>query len=326
MDNKGIKLLLRRTDLTIPFTDFLKQLVLIYPKIGSIIDYKPILEGYEDANFFIKTDQGEYVLKIFYKGRNIKNCQDYTRVLEESKAINFPTMKLVEGNQGFLSLLDRKVYFFITNYFQGKNFDEVKPSLKDMSVIARNLAILNNLNFPIEESYDSWGNKNLLKEFQLNSQDCNKDQLLLINQIIKELSRINLEQFTKVVIHGDLQRKHVLKNDLGDYCVLDFGCMSNAPKIIELSVYLAWFCLSSDLWQQKDKIIDKVINEYQKVYILSKKELDAIIPLIKASWAAYFFKTSILIKKGDSSLETKDWHDQSKKMLELSKNWQIVFN
>lgn len=326
MDISDINLLLKRTDLTIPFTDFLKQLVLIYPSIGLIKDYKPILEGYEDANFLIKTNKGRYVLKIFLNERSQQNVHDYAEALQDLEQINVPVISLIPGQQGTLSSIKdhgKSVFFFLTKFFDGASFDKKTPSLADLIKIANYLAKINTLPLKAAEAYDSWGNKNLLKEFKKNGQKIGIEQLKLINPVIEGFRQLSFNQFSQSFIHGDMQKKHVLKNKNNQYCILDFGCMSFGAKVIDLSTYLAWFCLDEKNWKNNKQIINQVVKEYLKINQLNQSELKSLKVLTQASWAAYYLKTSVLIKEGDLSLETRDWYNQSKVMLELSKNWQL---
>lgn len=329
MDINGIDLLLKRTNLINSFFAFQKKLIESYPEIGKIIKIEPILEGYEDANFIILTDKGKYALKIFLFERSETNIKDYTKVLITLDQIGVPSLKLVKGREGFLSSVKsgkNKTYYFLTRFFEGDNFVNTPPLLTDMLQVAKFLALINTIEFAVEETYDSWGNKNLLKEFKENYNKLNTDELLLINPVIKTIKKLDFSKFSQSFIHGDMQRKHVLKNKKEEYCVFDFGCMANGPKIIDLSTYLAWFCLAKNNWNQQEKIVKEVVEVYKKFHKLTQYEFDSLIPLTQASWAAYFLKTSVLIKEGDNSTETKDWHDQSENMLELSKDWQLKFN
>lgn len=87
------------------------------------------------------------------------------------------------------------------------------------------------------------------------------------------------------MIHGDMQRKHVIKGVDGKYCILDFGCMAFDPKV-------------------------SVLGVYNETHHLTEAELNSLLILMKASYAAYYFKTSILIDEGDKSLETLEWHNK----------------
>jgi len=313
------EILLKRTFLKLPFEKFIKKIENIYPSIGIIKECNPVLEGYEDANFIIDTNMGKFVLKIFLRERTGKNIRDYIKILLEAEKIGVPVIKLIKGNLGFLSTITFRnniVYFYISKFFDGENFETKTPRIFDVVKIIKYLARLNTLQFQIGESYDSWGNKNLLKEYELNKNKISTEVNTMIIPTITKLTKLEFNKFSKSVIHGDMQRKHVLKNKKGEYCILDFGCASYAGKVFEISTFLAWFCLDENNWKDRKKIYSTVITEYTKRHNLANYELKSIPLLIEASYVSYFLKTSLLIQEGDKSEETYNWHVSAKKMLQ----------
>jgi Ser/Thr protein kinase RdoA (MazF antagonist) len=324
-DQNKVKILLKRTSLNISFDNFLKIIKLQFSSLGKILSYKPINEGYEDANFLLNTSNGKFILKIFLEERSFKNIRNYIRVLNECKKVGVQTTEILTDSNNGLGCLDnrdKKTYFIITKFFEGTDFKNIVPTLEDIKSVTEYIARLNTLNFNVSETYDSWGNKNLAKEYMENKDKVTFDQKSFIEPIYNEFVNLDYSSFSKSVIHGDMQRKHVLKNIKGEYCILDFGCMAYDPKVIDLSTYLAWFCLQNDTWKDRDTIYSMVLDIYNKKHNLIKAEIDSLPILIKSSYAAYYLKTSILINEGDKSKETFDWHNKSKTMLILSKKWK----
>lgn len=318
--NSKVNTLLSRTNLRLPFNYFLREIEFNFPVIGKIQYVNPINQGYEDANFKLTTHLGKFVLKIFSKDRTSANVNAYVRVLEESYKNGVPVTELVGGKHG----TDGKsgdTKYIVTKFFRGKDFQKVTPTIEDIKEVTGYIAKLNTLNFSIEESYDSWGNKNLYKEYEKHNNKLSVEHKEIIKPIIRDFVKINLSKLAKSVIHGDMQRKHVLKNKGGKYCILDFGCVAYGPKIIDLSTYLAWFCLQKDTWVHRKEIYNLVLCEYTKIHKLSGDEINRLPVLIRASYAAYFMKTSILRAEGDNSAETFEWNKLSKEMLELSNGW-----
>jgi Ser/Thr protein kinase RdoA (MazF antagonist) len=173
----------------------------------------------------------------------------------------------------------------------------------------------------VTECYDSWGNKNLVKEWDKNSSNFNQDVAELVMPVVEVCRKINTSKLSKAVIHGDMQRKHVLKNKRGEYCILDFGCMSFDAKVNDLSTYLAWFCLAPDTWDSWEEIWDKVVQEYQSIQHLNDYELSLLQILTRASYANYFLTTSLMMAGGDTTDETREWHDQAREMLHRTLVW-----
>jgi len=324
-NNAKVNTLLKRTNLRITFNKFLNNVQSKFSTIGNIKDYSPINEGYEDANFILNTSTGKFVLKIFLADRKIENINSYIKILNESKNISFPTTDIISDYNNGLGIVENtkaKTYYILTKFFEGSNFQNITPTIEDIQNITYYLSQLNTLNFNVVSEYDGWGIKNFAKEYENKNDKLTTDQKLLVKNNLDNFIKIDMKGFSKSVIHGDMQRKHVIKDKNNNYCILDFGCMAYSEKVIELSTYLAWFCLQEDTWKDRDLIIKNILDIYNKVHNLTSKEIESLPTLIKASYSAYYMTTSVMINDGDESEETLDWHKRSKKMLELSNKWE----
>lgn len=310
--------LLKRTNLDISFDQYLSLIQQNYPLIGAIKECTPIFEGYEDANFVLNTNKGKFALKIFAEFRTEKNIDDYANVIHSATDIEVRTLEIVPSIRGDLFIY-KNVYCMITRYFEGTNFQNTTPTDTEILTIAESISKLNTLNFQIDESYDSWGNKNLANEYS-NTSIQNESVKKEILPLIEYLNKQDFTTFSKGIIHGDMQRKHVLKNE-NQLCIIDYGCMSYDLKVYDLSTFLAWFCLAEDTWQERENIFNHVLIAYSKFNSLTEEEIKSLKPLIAASYAAYYLKTTELIEQGDNSQETLDWNTSSKDMFEKSMNW-----
>lgn len=310
--------LLQRTALVSPFPLFLKDLQHIYPTLGDITDVLPIMEGYESANILLQCGSRRYVLKIFEKTREKENIDAMVKILIEAPGVGVPTFELVEGVQGKLSRYQdegKDIYYYLTKFFEGENYDQRSPSESEIEDITRLLSELHTLSFPVVEAYNSWGNKNLVKEFEKRKATISSEIKSLIVPVVEECRKVDMAEFSKSVIHGDMQRKHVFRNSSGEYCIFDFGCMSYDAKVIDVSTYLAWFCFGIDTWKDHHRIMHDVIATYTQTHPFSEKELQALPVLTRASYASYLLITSDKIAAGDTSEETTMWNHQAKELL-----------
>lgn len=322
--NPHLNSLLKRTSLTVSFYEFLANIQDKFPSIGKIENTTPINEGYEDANIILNTSNGKYVLKIFLAGRELENINSYVKILKECRGIGVQTTEILTDFNGGLGIFDDgeiKTYYIITNFFDGNNFQNTTPTIKDIRNVTEYVAKLNTLNFEVGSGYDSWGIKAFPEEYKNKSGQLTPAQNLCVKKVYLDYMKLDMNRFSKSVIHSDMQRKHVIKNTSGEYCILDFGCMAHDYKVIELATYLAWFCLQEDTWKDKDAIFSEVLKIYNAVHNLSVPEVLSLKLLIKVSYSAYYMTTSVMINEGDKSEETLDWNSRSKKMLELTKNW-----
>jgi Ser/Thr protein kinase RdoA (MazF antagonist) len=320
IDN-NIQQLLQRTALKIPLLEFLAIVEKNYPTLGKVLNADAIQEGYEAANIKLITETGKYVLKIYESDRDPQNIRDMIRVTESAIKLGIPFPTLIRGEQGGISILLEEhisVYYSISSLFQGKSMESTTPTIEEMCEIVTQIGSLHTLKFPVKEAYDSWGANNLVQEFKRNHQQLPSDVAGEIQPIVHVLEKLDTSHFTQAIIHGDMQRKHVLKSDDKTYCILDLGCMRNDVVAVDIATYLAWFCLQEDTWKLCKEIIEKVLETYQKKHSLTSEEITAIPHIMRASYAAYFLKTTLLIQDGDQSEETIEWNKKAKTLLKLS--------
>ncbi len=204
-------------------------------------------------------------------------------------------------------------------FFDGKNFEKIRPSQTDLKTITKYLAKIHLLRFKINRNYDPWGTVNLIKEF-LDKKGCLTHQdLRLIEPIVNDFRRINFNKFRKCIIHGDIQRKHILKDKKGNYCILDFGFMDFNAAVIDLAIFIALFCFDvNSSVKDNRKVYSTVVKEYTKTNTLNRDEISSLPLLVRATYAIYTIGSSYLFfPKNDKSVQTKKWLAFGRKGLRL---------
>ncbi len=205
----------------------------------------------------------------------------------------------------------------------GTYFGDLNPDLDDMIAITKELIKLNKIDEPLAVSYDSWGNAGFLWEYKRNYEKLPTNVLKLVRPVINKLRFLDITGFRDGLIHGDIQRKHVMRREEGGYCILDFGVARKDLLVYELSMFLAWFCLNEGNWQDRESIIHKILETYEVEIPLSVAERKSIPLLIAGAYAAYYLRTEVLIANGDDSHETKEWNCKALIMLEKA---QYIFS
>jgi Ser/Thr protein kinase RdoA (MazF antagonist) len=317
--NDGLDSILSRTDLTSSTIDsFIETIFQVYPILGKLTSYSPIPIGFEDANLILDTNSGRYVLKIFANDLTLNNIRGHVQVLKEATKLHIPVPQFVLNNQHQpLTHIDT-TDCFITRFFGGLKMSESTPDLMDIQNISRYIAHLNTLSFPLFVSNDSWGNNNVMVEFKRDRNKVDSSVITTLRPFIQEYRHFYLKQAHYGVIHADIQRKHIIKNTAGEYCLIDFGCARYDALVYELSTFLAWFCLDEISWPKHQQILELVLGIYQEIHHLNQFELDSLPLLIRAAYAAYYFRTAVLIAEGDDSQEVIDWNKNAQTMLTLS--------
>ncbi len=313
---------LSRVDIPSTIQDFIEEIASVYG-LGNVIKWEPIKEGYEELNIKTITKKGVYVIKIFSKDKTYRNIKDNIKGLVEFSKVGIPVTKLLKANGSFLYKIKGKkgyTYACVMEFFDGKSFEKVKSTTADIKAITNYLAKIHHLSFKINRNYDSWGTVNLVKEFIDKKKYLTQQDLRLIEPIVNGFRRVDFSKFRKCVIHGDIQRTHILKDKKGNYCVLDLGVMDFNSAVIDLAIFIGLFCFDMDSSIRSNRgVYDMVVKEYTKTNSLNKNEIRFLPLLVKATYAIYTVQSSYrLFDKNDNSKQTKKWLVFGRKGLSLS--------
>jgi Ser/Thr protein kinase RdoA (MazF antagonist) len=196
----------------------------------------------------------------------------------------------------------------ISEYFVGENFVRRLPQLDDMVAVAHFLAALHKLPLHIGHTYDSWGTLNLPEEFARKRAYVGEETVALVAPLAEAVAGLKFRRARHAIIHGDLQRKHVLQNSSNHFCVLDFGCADYNYPIVDLGIFLALFCLLDTQPAAAHKIIGDVLDTYLALAPLPARHTALLSALIRATWAAYLLTADFLMRQEDRSPQTRQWY------------------
>lgn len=311
---------LSRVELPMPLDGLLNTVCNRY-KLGYLINSTVINEGYEELNIKVTAIKGTYIVKVFSKGRNQAQINDYINGLISFSEHGVPVPKLVKHESGYLytiMLQDKHCTLCVLEYFEGTSFNVTAPTLDDIKKIAQYVAKIHLVPLQVNPNYDTWNAGNLTKEFASKQQVLREPDRIAIEKVLADFQLINLDNLTKSVIHGDIHRAHVLKNAQGDYCILDLGCMDFNASILDIAIYLSLFAFDLDGDTNKNhEIYRAVIDEYLKIHPLPDHEIKLLPTLVAANYAAYIIAASNLkYALEDTSLQTDQWLDFGRKGLQ----------
>lgn len=302
--------LLSRVDIQQPMATVIRDIARHY-RLGRVRTMRLIRTGYDDLNVLLDCDDGRYIAQLFNKAKSLAAIQDCTRVqvalyrngqpVPRVLALDGETLYCIPGHT-------QNSYACVTEFFAGRDFTRHQPQRGDLLALVPFLAALHRLPLTISPHYDAWGTFNLPREFQRARQNVCAETARLVAPLADAVGHLSFEDARRSVIHGDLQRKHVLKNACGKLCVLDFGCMDYSYPIVDLGVFLALFCLESRKPDHARTLIGDVLAAYTNEASLPAQHIAPLGTLIRATWAAHLLTSEMLLRQGDRSAQTREWH------------------
>lgn len=302
--------LLSRVDIVVPLSQLLESVSEFFD-IGKIEEFEPIPVGYEELNLKTITSQGVFVIKIFSKLKNPETIKDNIKGLLEFAKAGIPVPVLVQKNNEHLFKTVGKhghVFVCVMDFFDGKSFLEIEPNEKDILVITDYIIKIHSLSFPIQHRYDNWSVVNLLQEYEKRKQYLQTKDLELVKKAVEQFKTIDFSKLPKSIIHADLQKQHILKNENNEYCILDLGVMDYNARIIDLAIFLILFC--------KKEQFNLVLNRYSKTHPLSEYELSSLPILMNGIFAIDVIRANYeLVVNKDDSQQTKYWLQLGRKGL-----------
>ena len=140
-------------------------------QLGKLIDYKPILQGYEDFNVVLETDSGKYLAKVMASSRSKKEVDQYFNTIRVAldNGVSHPKMyKNSKGDLYTMTIDNRNVRLIVMNYVEGSDFYKLgtKPDKEESIFLCQQAAKINKLDLHLEFVYDGWAVPNFLKEYE----------------------------------------------------------------------------------------------------------------------------------------------------------------
>lgn len=287
-------------------------------RLGNIIKFNQILEGYEDYNIKLETNKGKFLIKMFSQFKSFRHVKDNVTGLKEFHSIGMLVPKLIpHSNDQYLFYYEENelmALICVMEYFNGRSFfkNKKEPSYENIKLLTQQLALLHTSKFKPNGIYDIWTPDHLVDEFSKKSRFLTKEEKSLITPVVQKLKKINLSKCEKATIHKDVQRSNVLIDKKGNIRIIDFSVMDYAPIVLELAIFIALFAInpwidSPELAKEKYQV---VIDEYQKYKKLNKYELSIIPILVLATYGANTLPARYEYEvKGNKTEETQYWID-----------------
>lgn len=280
--------------------------------LGDFISNELIEIGYEDYNYYLTTSRDKYCVKIFSKTRTNEDVNNY---LERIRAvanshINSPKPLLINGDINLsLEYQQNNYEICVFEFIDGKNFFQLQesPSIDTIKELAKQTAMINNLDIKPNFIYDSWAIINFEEEYNRKREYVSPKYKEQFDTLLEELRKIDFNCLPKAFVHGDIISTNVMIDKDSKIWIIDFAVSNYLPRIIDLAVISCNICLDKNSKERTYENIFLLLNEYNKYNKLSEYELKTFGTFYKIANAMHILQTQYIIKTDGDSEENQYW-------------------
>lgn len=240
--------------------------------LGKFSKFTIIEVGYEDCNVVIETEQKKFLAKMFSKSRTPDDIKRYTKIMQKvvDEGVNHPELMSTTNSERVYT--QSGVSLVLMKYVDGKTFLELDraPNEEERQAVVEQAAKVNNIDHHPPYLSDSWAIPNIEAMFDRVKSYIQKDDLQLVEQVIKRYKQIPVDDLPHCFVHGDFTKANVLKADNGKIYILDFSVANWYPRIQELAVIAA-----NLLHENNSSLVDRckqIANDYSAISHLTDKE------------------------------------------------------
>jgi Ser/Thr protein kinase RdoA (MazF antagonist) len=281
-------------------------------ELGDFASNELIEIGYEDYNYYLTTSKGKYCVKIFSKIRtneDIKNYLNRIRAVAKSE-ISSPKPLLLNDDIVFELDYENNHYdICVFEYIDGKNYFEIneKPDNDVLREIAKQTALINNLDIKPEFIYDTWAIVNFKEEYEKKRQYLSDEYKTEFDKLLNEFENIDLERLPKAFVHGDIISTNVMLDKNKKVWIIDFAVSNYLPRIIDLAVTSCNMCLQEDSKEKTYENIEVLLQEYNKYNKLTDYELEMFEVYFRLANAMHILQPNYIIQTDGDSEENQYW-------------------
>jgi len=230
--------------------------------LGALLSYQGINAGIENTNYFVTTDNGEFVLTIFEEV-GFDTLPYYLNFMAHLSDHGMPTAHpIADLNNNYVRVLKDKPAAIVRR-LDGKN--ELEPNREHCAAVGHALAQMHTVGDSFEGVLENprgiaWAEKTAERIFSQLSSD---DQMLLEREI--HFRKQNLpDDIPKGVIHADLFRDNVMFKDQALTGIIDFYYACNDSLLYDLAVTVNDWC-SNEAGELNMDCYNALIKAYQAV-------------------------------------------------------------
>ena len=284
----------------------------------KILEIKNIDNGILNSNFYIKTKNKKYILRIYEANRTIDEEKQELILLD--RIVDFIPVSIAIKNidNEYISIFNNKK-FALFEYIDGNSITKI-----DTHIIREIAIYLGKLHsFTKDISFEKYNRKTRINfDLYYNEIKKSENDFKFKNELLNSADKINGFDFSILpsgVIHGDIFPDNVLLDDYNNIKVIfDFNESYYAPFIFDIAIVINFWIKINDFdFFTENNLIRDFLNYYSKYRKITKEELKSLDIACKKIALTFIF-LRIYKEKIDNSYQ-KAISIQEKSYLDLIK-------
>ena len=243
----------------------------------KILEIKNIDNGILNSNFYIKTKNKKYILRIYEANRTIDEEKQELILLD--RIVDFIPVSIAIKNidNEYISIFNNKK-FALFEYIDGNSITKI-----DTHIIREIAIYLGKLHsFTKDISFEKYNRKTRINfDFYYNEIKKSEIDFKFKNELLNSADKINGSDFSILpsgVIHGDIFPDNVLLDDYNNIKVIfDFNESYYAPFIFDIAIVINFWIKINDFdFFTENNLIRDFLNYYSKYRKIRKEELKSL--------------------------------------------------
>ena len=243
----------------------------------KILEIKNIDNGILNSNFYIKTKNKKYILRIYEANRTIEE-EKQELILLDKIADFIPVSTAIKNiDNEYISIFNNKK-FALFEYIDGNSITKI-----DTHIIREIAIYLGKLHsFTKDISFEKYNRKTRINfVFYYNEIKKSEIDFKFKNELLNSADKINGFDFSILpsgVIHGDIFPDNVLLDDYNNIKVIfDFNESYYAPFIFDIVIVINfWIKINGFDFFTENNLIRDFLNYYSKYRKITKEELKSL--------------------------------------------------
>ena len=243
----------------------------------KILEIKNIDNGILNSNFYIKTKNKKYILRIYEANRTIDEEKQELILLD--RIVDFiPVSTSIKNiDNEYISIFNNKK-FTLFEYIDGNSITKI-----DTHIIREIAIYLGKLHsFTKDISFEKYNRKTRINfDFYYNEIKKSEIDFKFKNELLNSADKINGFDFSILpsgVIHGDIFPDNVLLDEYNNIKVIfDFNESYYAPFIFDIAIVINFWIKINDFdFFTENNLIRDFLNYYSKYRKITREELKSL--------------------------------------------------